>query len=74
MNSKNVVLVNTNFFGQIKKKNCEASDTRSNMECYLEHHINIPMLSTFNILIVHEKNKINKKKLEKKRRIKNCIH
>ena len=74
MNNKNVVLVNTNFFEQIKKKNCEASDTRSNMECYLELHINIPMLSAFNILIVHEKNKMNKIKLEKKQRNKNCIH
>ena len=73
MDNKNVVLVNTNFFGQIKKKNCEAGDTRSNMECYLELHINIPMLCTLNILVVHAKNKMNKIKLKKKRN-KNCIH
>ena len=74
MNNKNVVLVNTNFFEQMKKKNYEATDTRGNMKCYLELHINIPMLSAFNILIVHEKNKMNKIKLEKKQRNKNCIH
>lgn len=74
MNNKNVVLVNTNFLEQIKKKNCEVGDTRSNMECYLELHINILILRTFNILIIHEKNKKNKKKLEKKERNKNCIH
>ena len=74
MNNKNVVLVNTNFFGQIEKKNCEATDTRSNMECYLELHINILVLSTFNKLIVHEKNEVNKIKLQKKIKNKNCIH
>ena len=62
MNNKNVVLVNTNFLEQNKKKNCEVGDTRSNMECYLELHINILILRTFNILIIHEKNKKNKKK------------
>ena len=36
------------------------------MECYLELYINIPILRRFNILIVHEKNKMNKIKLEKK--------